>query len=141
MDYLQRLKALKEERGLTNAEIAELSDIPMATVTRIFNGSTPNPQFETVARITIALGGSLDMIVGLKDADERQSDSTVEKALAAYAELLKEKDERLRDLKEAKAQERKEKYKLAFVLAVFVAFVLVLLTVDILNGHFGYFIY
>ena len=38
MPYLERLLALKEDRDLTNAEIAKLSNIPLATVTRIFIG-------------------------------------------------------------------------------------------------------
>ena len=141
MQYLERLKALKEERDLTYAEIAELSDVPVATVTRIFNGSTPDPRFETIARITIALGGSLDVTAGLKQADAPPVDSPIENTLNSYAELLKEKDERIRELKEEKNKERKEKYKLAIALGCFVAFVLIILTVDILNGHFGYFRY
>lgn len=141
MPYLERLKALKEERDLTNAEIARLSNIPLATITRIFNGSTPNPTFETFTQIAIALGASLDEIAGLKQPEATPVDAPIETTLNSYAELLKEKDERIKELKEEKEKERKEKYKLAITLGCFVAFVLILLTVDIMNGHFGYFRY
>ena len=148
MDYLTRLKALKEERDLTNAEIAELSDIPLATVTRIFNGATPNPQFETIARITIALGGSLDVIAGLKSPNDKPNDSNVEKTLASYAELLREKDERIKEkdstietLKDDRKHDRKEKGKLMLFIGAFVGVVLFILIFDMMNGHMGYFRY
>ena len=141
MDYLEQLKALKEKRGLTHAEISELSDIPLTTVTRIFSGATPNPTFETIARITIALGGSLDVIAGIRSANEKPLSSPVEKTITSYAELLKEKDERIKDKEAERAAERKEKYKLAIVLACVIGFLLLILTIDILNGHFGYFRY
>lgn len=141
MEYLKNLKALKEERDLTNQEIAELSDVPLATVTRIFNGSTPNPQFETIARITIALGGSLDVIAGLKAPDEPRAPASVSQTIASYAELLKEKDERIRELKEDKKHHNRTVAKLMIFIGGFVAVVLFVLIFDMMNGHFGYFRY
>ena len=141
MQYLERLKAAKEERDITNAEISKLSNTPLATVTRIFNGSTPNPTFETIVPIAIALGISLDELVGLKQPEAPPVPSPIENTLVSYAELLKEKDERIKELKEEVKEVRKEKHRFALALAVFVCFVLTILTVDILNGHFGYFRY
>ena len=141
MPYLQKLKDLKDKCKLTNAEIARLSNIPLPTVTRIFNGSTPNPTFETFAQISIALGASLDEIAGLKQAEEPPMAPPIVTALDAYAELLKEKDDRIKELKEEKAKEHKEKYKLAIALGCVTAVMLVILIIDILNGHFGYFRY
>lgn len=139
MPYLDRLKALKEEKDITNAEIAKLSNIPLATITRIFNGSTPNPTFETFSQIAIALGGSLDEIAGIKQGEPVLS--PVETTLNSYSELLKEKDDRIKELKEDRNRVCKEKYTLVGLLACFMSFVLVLLIVDITNGHFGYFRY
>ena len=141
MPYLEKLKALKENKDLTNAEIARLSNIPLATITRIFNGSTPNPTFETFTQIAIALGASLDEIAGLKEPDEPPIPSRIEMTLDSYSELLREKDDRIKELKETIDKERKEKHTLEGVLVVFVAFGLVVLTIDILHGHFGYFQY
>lgn len=141
MPYLEKLKALKEDKDLTNSEIAKLSNLPLATITRIFNGSTPNPTFETFTQIAIALGASLDEIAGLKEPDEPPIPSRIEMTLDSYSELLKEKDERIKELKDEIGKERKEKNMLQGVLVVFVAFVLVVLTIDILHGHFGYFQY
>ena len=147
MLYLERLKALKEKRGLTSAEIAELANIPQATVKRIFNGTTPDPRFDTIASITIALGGSLDEIAGLKQSEEQPS-TRVEHIMANYTELLKEKDERIKEkdqmitmLKELGQQDRTQKMRLLWFIGGFVTIVVLLLLFDILNGHFGYFQY
>ena len=141
MGYLERLKELKEQRDLTNAEIAEVSEIPLATVTRIFNGQTPNPQFETIARITMALGGSLDFIAGMKPMEDKPLGHGVEQTLTNYAEMLRLKDERISDLKADREHDRKEKRRLMWFIAGFVSFVLFILIFDMMNGHFGYFRY
>ncbi len=139
MPYLEKLKLLKEEKDLTNVEIARLSDLPLATITRVFNGSTPNPTFETFSRIAIALGASLDEIAGLKQPDAPPIASPIENTLNSYVELLKEKDDRIRELREEKETERKDKYRITCVLVCFVAFIMVLLAFDLLNGDLGYF--
>ncbi len=148
MPYLERLKALKEERNLTNAEIAKLSNIPLATITRIFNGSTPNPTFETFAQIAIALGVSLDEIAGLKQPEAAPVIAPIETTLSSYAELLKEKDERIREkdetiklLKELGVQDRLQKKRLLWFIGIFVFFVIGVIFFDMINGHFGYFRY
>ena len=139
MPYLEKLKAFKEGKDLTNADIAKLSNLPLATITRIFNGSTPNPTFETFTQIAIALGVSLDEIAGLKEPDEPPIPSRIEMTLDSYSELLKEKDERIKELKEEIEKERKEKHNITGVLALFIAFVLMILTIEILRNHFGHF--
>ena len=139
MPYLEKLKAIKDEKDMSNVEIARLSGIPLATITRIFNGNTPNPTFETCARMATALGTSLDEIAGLKQPDAQPVLSPIENTLNSYAELLKEKDDRIRELKDEIIRERKERLLVFRIFAIFVAFLLVLLTADILNGHFGYF--
>jgi transcriptional regulator with XRE-family HTH domain len=141
MPYLEKLKALKEEKELTNSEIARISNIPLATITRVFNGATPNPTFETISQIAIALGTSLDEIAGLKEPDEPPIPSRIENTLNSYSELLKEKDDRIRELKDSVEKERKEKHMLQGIFVLFIAFMLVVFTIDMLNGHFGYFKY
>ena len=141
MPYVEKLKMIKEEKDLTNAEIASLANIPLPTITRVFNGQTPNPTFETISRIAIALGTSLDELLGLKQPDEQPIASPIENTLNSYAELLSEKDNRIKELKEEIKKERKEKYITAGILIFVVAFLLAVFTIDVLNGHFGYFQY
>ena len=48
---IYELKALKEEHGMTNEQIAELSGIPYSTVTKIFSGATKRPGHEKLKAI------------------------------------------------------------------------------------------
>lgn len=45
---ISSLKELKKETGMTNAQIAELSGIPVSTVNKIFSGATQNPRYATL---------------------------------------------------------------------------------------------
>ena len=141
MPYVEKLKMIKDNKGLSNVEIAKIADTPLATITRVFNGQTPNPTFETISRIAFALGVSLDELSGLKMPDEQPIASPIENTLNSYIDLLKEKDDRIKELKEDKAVIRNEKYKLVGMLVGIIAAILILFTVDIFNGHFGYFRY
>ena len=146
MPYLERLKALKEEKKMSCGDIARLSNIPVATITRIFNGSTPNPTFETFTQIAIALGASLDEIAGLKRPEAPPVDSHIENTLSSYSELLrekdiriKEKDESLRLLDRELQEERKRKTKLAIAFTGLIAILIVIAFIDMLNGSIGFF--
>lgn len=157
MDYIARLKALKDQSGLTNQEIADLSQVPLSTVKRIFSGgeyrhSDDHHSFNAITAITVALGGSLDEIAGIKTPEERMQSPRIESVISNYAELLKEKDARIEEknaqidqLRQEKDDNikhlRKEIKFLALFLAGFVAVVLFVLLYDMLNGHMGYFRY
>lgn len=139
MPYVEQLKMIKEDKNLTNIEIANLSNIPLATITRVFNGQTPNPTFETISRIAIGMGVSLDELCGLKQPDAPPIPSPIENTLNSYSELLQEKDIRIKELKEEKERERKDRYRITSVLICVVCFLLLLLAFDLINGQVGYF--
>ena len=61
--WLDRLKELKKEKGVSSKWIAEKTNLPERTVVRIFSGDTPNPYTDTLHRIVTALGGTLDGIL------------------------------------------------------------------------------
>ena len=88
MPFVDKLKAIRDEKHLTNVEVAKLADTPLPTITRIFNGQTPNPTFETISRIAIAMGVSLDELIGLKPSDAPPVPSRIETALNSYSEIL-----------------------------------------------------
>ena len=121
MPYVEKLKMIRDERGLTNIDIARLGNVPLPTVTRVFNGQTPNPTFETIKGIAMGLGVSLDELAGLKH------DAPNDKQIKVLIEEIK--------------RQRKEKYIAVSFLIFFIIILLALLTVDIMNGHFGYFRY
>lgn len=61
--WLENLKELKKEKGMTNKSIAKATNLPERTVVRIFSGDTDNPYVDTLNRIVAVLGGSLDDIL------------------------------------------------------------------------------
>ena len=58
--WLDNLKELKKEKGMSSKQIAEKTNLPERTVIRIFAGDTDNPYVDTLRRIVAVLGGSLD---------------------------------------------------------------------------------
>lgn len=61
--WLDNLKELKKEKGMSSKQIAEKTNLPERTVNRIFSGDTDNPYVDTLFRIVAVLGGSLDDIL------------------------------------------------------------------------------
>ena len=62
MLWLDNLKILKKEKGLSCKQIAEKANMPERTVSRIFSGETPAPKIDNLCDIIIALDGSLDEV-------------------------------------------------------------------------------
>lgn len=58
--WLDNLKELKKQAGMSAKQIAEKTNLPERTVSRIFSGDTENPYMDTLRRIVDVLGGSLD---------------------------------------------------------------------------------
>ena len=58
--WLENLKELKKQKGMTSKQIAEKTNLPERTVVRIFSGDTDNPYVDTLRRIVAVLDGSLD---------------------------------------------------------------------------------
>ena len=81
--WLENLRELKKEKGVTNKWIAEATNLPERTVTRIFSGDTDNPYVDTLHRLVTVLGGSLDSIL---------ADTKVVVGGADLVELQAEKD-------------------------------------------------
>lgn len=100
--WLDNLKELKKETGMSSKQIAEKTNLPERTVIRIFSGDTDNPYVDTLHRIVTVLGGSLDdiladtkVVVGEKSLVALQADVDVITAerdiLAAENSILKDK--------------------------------------------------
>ena len=61
--WLDNLKELKKKANKTSKAISEETKLPERTVVRIFAGETENPTIDTLHRIVVCLGGSLDDIL------------------------------------------------------------------------------
>ena len=138
MPYVEKLKLIKEEKGLSNADISRVGNIPLPTVTRVFNGQTPNPTFETITGIAIGMGVSLDELAGLKQPDAQPMASPIENTLNSYSHLLGEREDRIKELKDDLKYERKVRFLITISFVLFATFVLLILGLDVINGHLGY---
>lgn len=58
--WLDNLKELRKDKGMSIKHIAEETNLPERTVARIFSGDTDNPYVDTLRRIVAVLDGSLD---------------------------------------------------------------------------------
>ena len=132
MPYVDRLLIIKDEKHLSNATIAKVGDVPLATVTRVFNKTTMNPTFETIARIAIGMGVSLDELVGMKQPDSPPITSPIENALSTSVELLGEKNSQIQALKDEVERQRKEKRTIVGILSFVITSLLVILTISII---------
>ena len=61
--YIDRIKQMKNERKLTNDRLAELSGIPLGTLSKLMAGMSESPKLSNIVAICNALDCSVDYIV------------------------------------------------------------------------------
>ena len=126
------LKDLKEKSGLTTLQISELSGVPESTVKRILSGATDNPSFSNVADIVLALGGSLDELVGIKVPEDGKGNISVTRELIeSYKRLASDKDRQI-------LHKDKWLHKLFIILCGIGIFLMAIVLIDIFHGNIGY---
>ena len=94
--------ALKNTGNFSYEDIANLSGIPLQTVRNIFTGKTPDPRFNTIAKIIISLGGDLNELIGYEKKKEIEVNSTVslkETYEMRIADIIKSYETRIEDAK------------------------------------------
>lgn len=75
----------KEESGMTFQQIADRSNVPKSTVTRVLRKETPNPSMKTLADIAVAVGYEIDPVrpAVLKDSTKDAYIAYLQEALEA----------------------------------------------------------
>lgn len=69
MDWLDRIKALKKEKGLTNETLSEKSKIPLGTINKLLSGATVDPKLSTLLPLADTLGCTIDTLLGMERPD------------------------------------------------------------------------
>ena len=88
-----QLKQLKEKRKLTNQQLSDLSGVPIGTVNRILSGQTDNPSFQSVCDMVMAMDGSLDELVGIKEeASPSDKKSSNKEIIQLYEGIIADKE-------------------------------------------------
>ena len=157
MPYLEKFKEARDEKKLSNATIAMLSNTSLPTVTRFFQGNGKRLSVDTVASIASILDVSLDEALGIGTPAPVQKplDPNVEAVITSYTELIKEKDahikeqsdrileqdETIKQLRIDKVKKQRKDIIIIILFFVFVAAVMFFLLFDLMNGGFGYFRY
>ena len=126
----EKLKALKTEKNLTTQQLSELSGLPVSTISRILSGQTDSPGFLAVADLVRAMGGSLDEVAGLK-APEPPKEPDPPKASTEHSELIKLYERSI-------AAKNGWIRKLAITCCVLAGLLILILSVDVLNGSIGF---
>ena len=63
MDYIERIKKIKNEQKITNDRLSELTGIPLGTLSKLLAGISDSPKLANIVSIANALGCSLDYLV------------------------------------------------------------------------------
>lgn len=63
MNYIERIKKIKNEKRITNDKLSELTGIPLGTLSKILAGMSDSPKLSNMISIADALGCSLDHLV------------------------------------------------------------------------------
>lgn len=58
--WLDKIKWMKQQSGMTTKEITQKSGIPEPTLEKLFSGATKDPKLETMRQLVHSLGYSLD---------------------------------------------------------------------------------
>lgn len=132
MEYLNKLQELRERSGMTYQQIADASNVPVSTVSRIFSGQTDNPTMQTVAAMVQVMGGSLDEVYGMKRPMK------AEEKMDALQFALQSRDEMIQHLKAQIEEKNKWIHVLSIVVGVVVVFILFVLAWDITHPDMGY---
>jgi transcriptional regulator with XRE-family HTH domain len=61
--WLDNIKDLKKKLNMSSKQLAERSNLPEKTISRILSGDTKNPYIDTLDRIAVALGSTLTDIL------------------------------------------------------------------------------
>jgi transcriptional regulator with XRE-family HTH domain len=63
----ERLKALRNEQGLSAEQAARKADVSVRHLRRLEAGQRPNTSAVTLARVALALGTTVEYLLGLTD--------------------------------------------------------------------------
>ena len=146
--YLTRLR---DETGLSWAELSAATQLPDSTIRKIFSGNTLDPRLETISQIVFAMNGSLDdMLKGSRTdthkqeapADAKKAEEA-EKLRALGTEYMQKSYEKRLDEKEASMQQyiaslKRDKMFLFTLACILTTILIVFFFADLLLGSAGW---
>ena len=129
------LNELKKKLSITNDQLAQMSGVPESTVSRILNGTTDNPNFQTIVDIVRTLKGSIDVMEDLCHTAESAPKETESKKTAEKEEAQKARAELFHA---AIAVKNRWIRFLVGLLVCVLSFVLIMIAYDLLHSNKGW---
>jgi transcriptional regulator with XRE-family HTH domain len=112
---VEYIKSLKEAKKLKVKDLSEMTNIPESTINNFLSRKTENPSLSMMAKLCVAVGGSLDEMMGLKEIVEKKEEQQNSKELlSSITDVYKEQ---IQELKEDKKTLVKEKLWLYGIIA------------------------
>ena len=102
MDYINRIKQVKNEKKITNEKLSELTGIPLSTVSKILAGISDSPKLSNMVLIARALDCTLDYIVS--GTPQNNNNYTLSEKEIDFIEVYRQLDYYGKDLVETVAQ-------------------------------------
>lgn len=125
----QRLRLAKDASGESNASLAERSGISKDCVAKFFGGASKTPSFVTVAALAVALGLSLDELIGrpaaaqdLPEAERRELET-----LRRYCDAMEQ----------SRADRRALSFGLVGLIILLTAMLAAYMTLDFIHADIG----
>ncbi|MBS7403106.1 MAG: helix-turn-helix transcriptional regulator [Oscillospiraceae bacterium] len=129
----KRVLAVWDSSGMSDAEIAEASGVPLHTIQRYRRDAGKNPSWSTIANTVAVCGASIDELVGI--TGPAQHPDAADAHHVAYVE----------DLHRGCRKERQKWQRLSFILIAVVAALALLIAgvavYDLLHASAGWFQY
>lgn len=111
--YVDYIKEHAKAKNLTVKDLAKMAEIPESTISNYFSRKTESPAFDTVSKLCIALGISIDEMVGMKQPEKKEGHEAPQEYFANIVNTYKE---RIADLKADKANLNKIIFSLCGVI-------------------------
>ena len=102
MDYISRIKQVKNEKKITNEKLSELTGIPLSTLSKILAGISDSPKLSNMVLIARALECTLDYIVS--GTPQNNNNYTLSSEEIEFIEIYRQLDHYGKDLVEVVAQ-------------------------------------
>lgn len=115
MDYRERIKQLKSQKKITNDQLANMTGIPLGTLSKILAGISDSPKLCNMVAICDALGCSLDYIVS--GTPENTNNYTLDAEEISLIETYRALDPYGRELTAMVAGKERERVEHAAALA------------------------
>lgn len=138
IDYLNELK---EKLSITNDQLAQMSGVPESTVSRILNGTTDNPNFQTIVDIVRTLKGSIDVMEDLCHTAESAPKETETKTESKPEKTAEEEAAQKASAEVFHATIAVKDRWIRFLVGLFVcvvSFVLIMIAYDLLHPNKGW---